>query len=48
MTGLHGVLQCGFCGCIALEPKRNYTFAVTSASLRDLHLLYDIIGGVKR
>ena len=36
MTGLHGLLQCGFCGCLALEPKRNYVFALTSVSLRDL------------
>ena len=49
MTGLHGLLQCGFCGCLVFcflfEPKKSFIFALTSMSLRDLPLLYDIIGG---
>ena len=44
MTGLHRLLQCSFCGCLVFEPKESYIFALTSMSLRDLPLLYDIIG----
>ena len=31
--------QCGFCGCVALSEPSNYSFALTSMSLRDLPLL---------
>ena len=48
MTPLPGLLtlQCCFCSHLTLEPRNNI-FALTSVSLKDLTLLYDIFGGFK-
>ena len=48
MRGLHGLLHWDFCGRLALEPTEICIFALTSLSLRDLPLLYDIIGGFEK